>query len=83
MQELSSQDLALLLQFITGTSSVPAGGFQVSPLKIVNHPGDAERLPTAHACFNQLDLPKYTAKWKLREKLLLAVRHGSEGFAFS
>lgn len=40
-------------------------------------------LPTAHTCFNQLDLPEYTSVEELREKLLLAIRHGAEGFGMN
>lgn len=40
-------------------------------------------LPTAHTCFNQLDLPEYSSEEILRERLTLAVREGSEGFGFA
>ena len=40
-------------------------------------------LPTAHTCFNQLDLPVYPSKDDLLEKLLMAINEGSEGFGFS
>jgi E3 ubiquitin-protein ligase HERC4 len=35
--------------------------------------------PVAHTCFNLLDLPQYTSKEILREKLLLAIEH-NQGF---
>lgn len=41
------------------------------------------RLPSAHTCFNQLDLPEYPSEEILREKLLTAIREGSEGFGFA
>ena len=40
-------------------------------------------LPTAATCFNLLKLPSYRSYGELEEKLLTAVRLGSEGFAFS
>jgi E3 ubiquitin-protein ligase HUWE1 len=40
-------------------------------------------LPSAHTCFNQLDLPEYATETILREKLLLAIREGSVGFGFA
>lgn len=40
-------------------------------------------LPSAHTCFNQLDLPEYPSEEILREKLLTAIREGSEGFGFA
>lgn len=32
--------------------------------------------------FNQLDLPEYTSKDQLHERLMLAIHEGSEGFGF-
>jgi E3 ubiquitin-protein ligase HUWE1 len=40
-------------------------------------------LPTAHTCFNQLDLPEYPSEEVMREKLLIAIREGAEGFGFA
>lgn len=40
-------------------------------------------LPSAHTCFNQLDLPEYLTEDALREKMLIAIREGSEGFGFA
>lgn len=41
--------------------------------------GGEEYLPVAHTCFNLLDLPKYTSRQVMQDKLLLAIQH-SEGF---
>ena len=43
----------------------------------------ADRLPSAHTCFNQLDLPDYPSEEVLRDKLVQAVREGHEGFGFA
>lgn len=45
--------------------------------------GPPTRIPQAHTCFNQLDLNEYETKEQLRERLLLAIREGSEGFGFA
>jgi hypothetical protein len=37
------------------------------------------RLPSAHTCFNRLDLPPYPIKSMLKERLFLALRN-SQGF---
>ena len=44
---------------------------------------DIHMLPTAHTCFNQLDLPEYESEEQMREKLVIAIREGSEGFGFA
>eukprot|EP00898_Chlorokybus_atmophyticus_P008084 jgi/Chlat1/8277/Chrsp78S07706 len=85
----SKEDLASLLQFVTGTSKVPLDGFKSlqgisGPQKFQIHRayGAPERLPSAHTCFNQLDLPEYANAAQLRERLLLAIHEASEGFGF-
>nr|GEU94938.1 NADH kinase [Tanacetum cinerariifolium] len=44
--------------------------------------GSSDRLPSAHTCFNQLDLPEYPSKQHLEERLLLAIHEANEGFGF-
>ncbi|KAK4483925.1 hypothetical protein RD792_011134 [Penstemon davidsonii] len=44
--------------------------------------GSPEHLPSAHTCFNQLDLPEYPSKQRLEERLLLAIHEANEGFGF-
>jgi E3 ubiquitin-protein ligase HUWE1 len=89
VQGLCQEDLARLLQFVTGTSQVPMEGFQA--LRGMNGPqrfnihrcGDSGRLPSSHTCFNQLDLPEYSSSDVLQRCLLSAIREGFEGFGFS
>lgn len=40
-------------------------------------------LPTSSTCFNLLKLPWYPDASALEKSLLLAIRFGAEGFAFS
>lgn len=39
--------------------------------------------PAAHTCFNQLDILEYASKEQLRERLMMALHEGSEGFGFA
>jgi hypothetical protein len=39
--------------------------------------------PPTYASFNQLDLPAYASQEELRNKLLTAIKEGSEGFGFA
>ncbi|XP_048753838.2 E3 ubiquitin-protein ligase HECW2-like isoform X3 [Ostrea edulis] len=72
-----------LLQFVTGTSSIPYEGF--AALRGSNGPrkfciekwGKVTSLPRAHTCFNRLDLPAYTTSEMLFEKLVTAVEETS------
>ncbi|KAG8636924.1 hypothetical protein MANES_15G059000v8 [Manihot esculenta] len=89
VRSFNKEDMARLLQFVTGTSKVPLEGFKAlqgisGPQRFQIHKayGAPERLPSAHTCFNQLDLPEYTSKEQLQERLLLAIHEASEGFGF-
>uniref|UniRef100_A0A3B0MHT7 HECT-type E3 ubiquitin transferase n=1 Tax=Theileria annulata TaxID=5874 RepID=A0A3B0MHT7_THEAN len=88
LSEFDQSHLAAFLQFVTGTSRVPIGGFKNlmgmrGPQKISIHKTfGQDRLPTAHTCFNQLDLPCYPSREMLKSKLLQAILEGKEGFGF-
>lgn len=81
--KLDNERRLRLLQFVTGTSSIPYEGF--SALRGSNGPrkfciekwGKPTSLPRAHTCFNRLDLPPYPAPDILLEKLLLAIEESS------
>lgn len=75
---------------LAGTSKVPLGGFGQlfgiageQKFTIQKGNGGPERLPTAHTCFNQLDLHKYSSKEQLRDRLVLAIHEGATGFGFA
>jgi len=66
--EYSQEDLAKLVQFITGTSKIPVEGFAmmtgmngIQRISIHRDPSE-HQLPKSHTCFNQLDLPNYASK---------------------
>lgn len=89
VQAFSKEDKARLLQFVTGTSKVPLEGFSAlqgisgsQKFQIHKAYGSQDHLPSAHTCFNQLDLPEYPSKEHLQERLLLAIHEASEGFGF-
>nr|XP_010929754.2 LOW QUALITY PROTEIN: E3 ubiquitin-protein ligase UPL2-like [Elaeis guineensis] len=89
LQGFSKEDKARFLQFVTGTSKVPLEGFSAlqgisgsQKFQIHKAYGSPHHLPSAHTCFNQLDLPEYTSKEQLQERLLLAIHEANEGFGF-
>lgn len=89
VQGFSKEDKARLLQFVTGTSKVPLEGFGAlqgisgsQRFQIHKAYGSPDHLPSAHTCFNQLDLPEYPSKEQLQERLLLAIHEANEGFGF-
>ena len=77
---------ARLLQFVTGSSRTPIGGFSaligsngaVQPFSLERY-GLPTMLPRSHTCFNRLDLPPYRSRQELEEKLTIAIEE-TEGF---
>jgi len=90
LRSFDQADRAKLLQFVTGTSKVPLQGFAslegmngVQKFQIHRDERSTDRLPSAHTCFNQLDLPVYETYDKLRSMLLKAIQECSEGFGLA
>lgn len=90
VSKMGQEDLARLVMFVTGTSKVPLEGFGhlqgmngVQKFQIHRVGGATMRLPSAHTCFNQLDLPEYSTAEILSERLLKAIRECNEGFGFA
>ncbi|KPV73687.1 uncharacterized protein RHOBADRAFT_16819 [Rhodotorula graminis WP1] len=90
IRSFSQEERAKLLQFVTGSSRVPLEGFKalqgmhgVTRFNI-HKAGANDSLPSAHTCFNQLDLPSgYESYEQFRQKLLLAITEGGQGFGFA
>uniref|UniRef100_A0A7S3GFX7 HECT-type E3 ubiquitin transferase n=1 Tax=Palpitomonas bilix TaxID=652834 RepID=A0A7S3GFX7_9EUKA len=83
LRRFSPEQKSRFLQFVTGSSRLPAQGFRgYSPhrIKIRQVPRPADRLPTSHTCFNTLDVPLYRDEATLQHKLLVAISVGYEGF---
>jgi E3 ubiquitin-protein ligase HUWE1 len=88
LTSVETQDRARFLMFVTGTSKVPLGDFkalrgQRGPqlFTLERGHGAADALPQTHTCFNSLVLTPAATYEATRDKLLLAIREGCEGFA--
>jgi hypothetical protein len=91
VESLSEDQRGGLLEFVTGSSEVPVGGFsQLSrfydggpPFIIQKRDGVVKKdcLPIAHVCFNTIELPDCESYKELREKLVRVAAH-SRGFGF-
>lgn len=89
LYEFSHEERAEFMQFVTGSSKVPLEGFKALPgmsgvqkFQIHKSFTGPDRLPTAHTCMNQIDLPDYPTKEILRDRIKLTITEGKEGFGF-
>ncbi|EXJ88976.1 E3 ubiquitin-protein ligase HUWE1 [Capronia epimyces CBS 606.96] len=89
VRNMSNEERAKLLQFVTGTSKVPLNGFkdlegmQGNTLFSIHKDPSQSRLPTSHTCFNQLDLPTYDDYETLKNNLMKAINLGADYFGFA
>jgi len=85
---MTREQRARLLQFVTGTSRVPAQGFaalqgragELCPFTIVRVSTAESLYPRAHTCFNRLDLPAYSTREQLEEMMLAVASMDATGF---
>ncbi|RKO92655.1 hypothetical protein BDK51DRAFT_16587, partial [Blyttiomyces helicus] len=78
VQSWDHANRAKLLCFVTGTSRLPAGGFDAlagvgETEKFHIAKGQGNGLPTSHTCHNVLILPPYPTAKMLKEKLEYAI----------
>eukprot|EP00934_Nitzschia_sp_Nitz4_P004456 Nitzschia sp. Nitz4//scaffold265_size26576//8993//11333//NITZ4_008247-RA/size26576-augustus-gene-0.21-mRNA-1//-1//CDS//3329544837//4446//frame0 len=86
--EFDQEMRARLLQFVTGTAGVPSQGFSVlqgndGNIKLFCLNGvsrSSYAYPRAHTCFNRMDLPTYTAKEELLERLKESISYAGVTF---
>ena len=80
LREFDQEQRKQVLHFTCALYNPPLAGFaKLVPdrfrICVVNRAPEA--LPTAHTCFNILELPaSYTTKSLLKERLLTALEHG-------
>lgn len=88
VDDFNEEHRARLLQFVTGTSGVPAQGFRalqgndnnIRKFTVNSIPETVSVFPKAHTCFNRIDLPLYDSKKKLKKFLTMAVQMEATGF---
>jgi hypothetical protein len=76
LREMSSEEASLFLRFVWGRSRLPikVSGFkQKFRIKPFSRSPADRFLPEAHTCFFQLDLPAYSSKAVMKEKLTYAA----------
>ena len=90
LEKLDKHSLALVLQFVTGSTRVPVGGFSKlqgssgsCKFKLTKLPYTNFCLPQAATCFNLLKLPDYPTQDALNKSFGVMLKHGTQGFEFS
>ena len=77
--DFKEEEKKKFLSFVTGCDRAPIDGLGSLSITISNGGSDINQLPSAHTCFNNLILPDYKNKEKMKKAILTAINY-SEGF---
>jgi len=77
--DFNEEEKKKFLSFVTGCDRAPIDGLGSLPITVSNGGTDLNQLPSAHTCFNNLILPDYKDKEKMKKNILIAINY-SEGF---
>ena len=77
--DFNQEEKKKFLSFVTGCDRAPIDGLGALTIVVSNGGTDLNQLPTAHTCFNNLILPDYKDKEKMKKAILTAINY-SEGF---
>jgi len=77
--DFKEEEKKKFLSFVTGCDRAPIDGLGSLSITISNGGTDINQLPSAHTCFNNLILPDYKNKEKMKKAILTAINY-SEGF---
>ncbi|CAG7727095.1 unnamed protein product [Allacma fusca] len=84
VENMTESERARLLQFTTGSSLLPHGGFHsLEPKFRITVYGTTGKLPIAHTCFNEICLSNHHLFEDFEKSLKTAVTEGNEGFSFN
>ena len=89
----SQDDLSKLLQFVTGCSRVPIGGFKSLEsnkgslykftIQKIDYNKNKMNFCRAHTCFNKIDIPNFPNKVELLNAIKFAIENECLGFGMS
>lgn len=79
MRELSEEQKMKYLQWVNGRAKLPNNMSDISYKHTITWMGGGDGvLPQAHVCYFQIDLPEYTTKEILKQRLVLAIEYCGE-----
>jgi len=88
VEKFSPEDKGKLLQFATGSSRVPVGGFKALQsakgkscmFTLAIDPNCSCTIPRSHTCFNRIDIPEYKEGRTIEKHLRMVIEMETFGF---
>jgi len=73
LEEMEPEDQAAFLKFTWGRTRLPLSSESfIQPFKLTKRSSDQNAYPISHTCFFELEIPEYTSKEIMKEKILYA-----------
>lgn len=79
MEGFSEEEKSNFVRFCWGRSRIPRAGQPWTSNFHITKRGDVNSLPSAHTCFNSIELPPYSTESVMRDKLLVVITYGMVG----
>lgn len=81
LRELNQEQRSKLLYFTWGRTRLPSPeSKEWKPFKLTKCQGGDDRLPVGHTCFFQLEMPDYSSKAVMKDRLLKALEYSGGEF---
>lgn len=75
LREASPDDVAAVLRFISGRPTIGRNKASFGRRFQIDRRSPKDSFPVAHTCYNTLDLPEYSSKELLRQRILFAAHN--------
>jgi E3 ubiquitin-protein ligase HUWE1 len=79
LESFTDEEKSNFCRFCWGRSRIPRSGQPWSSNFHITKRGDVNALPSAHTCFNSIELPPYTSEEVMRKKIVVAITFGVVG----
>lgn len=76
LEEMSIEDQAAFLKFTWGRTRLPLSSESFNqPMKLTKRSSGVDAFPISHTCFFEIEIPEYSTKEVMLEKIMYAIIH--------
>jgi hypothetical protein len=76
LEEMEPEDQAAFLKFTWGRTRLPLSSETFTqPMKLTQRSSSPDAFPISHTCFFEIEIPVYTSKEIMRERIMYAIIH--------
>ena len=76
LEEMNLENQAAFLKFTWGRTRLPLSSESfIQPMKLSKRSSSADAFPISHTCFFEIEIPEYTSKEVMLERIMYAIIH--------